>query len=89
MRPARWKQIVRQFPENGMKLLLEQPANVHDLFTLIQSDLLPLIDFDRLQQVRTTFVARDFRHVEADIVLTAPLRLRAGAKGAPSSGSTC
>ncbi len=29
MRPARWKQIVRQFPENGMKLPLEPPANVH------------------------------------------------------------
>jgi len=80
MRPARWKQIVRQFPENGMKLLLEQPANVHDLLALTQSDLLPLIDFDRLQRVRTTFVARDFRHVEADVVLTAPLRLRGGPK---------
>ena len=76
---ARWKRIVRQFPENGIKLLLEQPSNVHDLLTLTESALLPLIEFDRLQLVRTTFVARDFRHVEADVVLTAPLRLRSGA----------
>src|SRR5437588_2752164 len=66
-------------PENGMKLLLEHPANVRELLALTQSDLLPLIDFDRLRLVRTTFVARDFRHVEADVVLTAPLRRR----GAP------
>jgi hypothetical protein len=79
MRLARWKRIARQFPENGIKLLLEQPANVHDLLMLTQSALLPLIDFDRLQLVRTTFVARDFRHVEADVVLTAPLRLRGAA----------
>ena len=65
---------MRQFPENGMKLLLEDPANVQDLLRLTQSDLLPLIDFDQLQLVRTTYVARDFRHVEADVVLTAPLR---------------
>jgi predicted transposase YdaD len=78
MTRARWKQIVRRFPENGMKLLLEDPANVRDLLALTRSDLPPLIDFDRLSPVRTTFVARDFRHVEADVVLTAPLRGRTG-----------
>ena len=41
---------------------------------------LPDIDFNRLQLVRTTFVGRDFRHVEADVVLTAPLHPRGGAK---------
>ena len=69
MSRARWKQIVRQFPENGLKLLLEGSANVHDLLALAQPDLVPLVDFDRLQLVRTSFVARDFRHVEADVVL--------------------
>lgn len=60
---------MRQFPENGLKLLLEGSANVHDLLALAQPDLVPLVDFDRLQLVRTSFVARDFRHVEADVVL--------------------
>jgi hypothetical protein len=76
MSRARWKQIVRRFPENGMKLLLEEPRNVRELLALTHSELLPLIDFDRLALVRTTFVARDFRHVEADVVQTAPLRVR-------------
>ncbi len=63
-----------------MKLLLEHPANVHELLGITKSDLLPLIDFDHLKLVRTTFVARDFRHVEADVVLTAPLRVRGGTR---------
>lgn len=79
MKRSRWKQIVRQFPQNGMKLLLEDSRNVRDLLALTPSDLPALIDFDRLALVRTTFVARDFRHIEADVVLTAPLRVRRGA----------
>src|ERR1700674_1098276 len=81
MTRARWKQIVRHFPENGMKLLLEDARNVCDLLALTPSDLPRLIDFGRCALVRTTFVARDFRHVEADVVLTAPLRARGGPHG--------
>jgi len=78
MKRARWKQIIRHFPENGMKLLLEDACNVCELLALAPSDLPRLVDFGRLALVRTTFVARDFRHVEADVVLTAPLRARGG-----------
>jgi hypothetical protein len=74
MARARWKEIIRRFPENGMKLLLEDPRNVRDLLALSPSKLPALLDYDRLALVGTTFVARDFRHVEADVVLTAPLR---------------
>jgi ElaB/YqjD/DUF883 family membrane-anchored ribosome-binding protein len=80
MRPARVKQIVRQFPENGVKLLLEDPRNVRDVLAVAPAAQLPLIDFDHMALVRSTFVARDFRHVEADVVLTAPLHTRGGAQ---------
>jgi hypothetical protein len=73
--------MVRQFPENGMKLLLEDARNVRDLLALSQNDLVHLVDFDCVSQVRTTFVARDYRHVEADVVLTAPLRSGARPQG--------
>lgn len=68
----RLRQLVRQFHENGMKLLLENPQNVRDLLHLIQAEGLHLIDWDQLTLDRTTYVERDFRHVEADVVLRAP-----------------
>ncbi|HUG89938.1 MAG TPA: Rpn family recombination-promoting nuclease/putative transposase, partial [Planctomycetaceae bacterium] len=74
MSKARLRRIARQFPENGLKLLLETPANVRELLQLTGTKLIDLIDFDRLTRSRTTFVARDFRHVEADVVLRAPVR---------------
>jgi ElaB/YqjD/DUF883 family membrane-anchored ribosome-binding protein len=76
----RARAIIRHFPENGLKLLLENAANVRDLLALhggeVVADLLDLIDFARLARVPVTFVARDFRHVEADVVLRAPVRQR-------------
>jgi hypothetical protein len=59
-----------------MKLLLENPNNVHDLFTLTGSDVVDLIDFYRLRRESGTFVQRDYRRVESDVVLQAPLRVR-------------
>jgi hypothetical protein len=70
-----WHQeLVRRFPENGIKLLLENRRNVRDLFALTDAEVVPLIDFLRLKPVRGTFVARDYRHIESDLVLTAPYR---------------
>ena len=72
----RWHQIhelVRQFKENGMKMLLEHPANVRDLLGLLHTPWLDEIDFGQLEQIKTTFIRRDYRHLESDIVLTAPL----------------
>jgi hypothetical protein len=73
MSRARLKAIVRQFTENGVKLLLEVPANVRELLAVPDFPLLKQIDFDRMIRVRTSFVLRDYRHVEADVVLRAPL----------------
>jgi ElaB/YqjD/DUF883 family membrane-anchored ribosome-binding protein len=78
MLTPRMEAIVRQFRENGIKLLLEDPANVRELLNITQATILNLIDFDQLTLVRTTFVQRDYRHIEADVVLRGPLR---GARG--------
>jgi hypothetical protein len=73
MRDPRIDTLVRQFSENGLKLLLEHPKSVHELLRITGSTLMELIDFDHLTLDRTTFVQRDYRHVEADLVLHAPL----------------
>ena len=74
MSRARIKAIVRQFAENGIKLLLEDPRNVRDLLVIREAAMVDLIDFDHMTRLPTSFVQRDFRHVEADVVLHAPLR---------------
>jgi predicted transposase YdaD len=81
MSTARIQEIVRQFPENGMKLLLHNPQNARDLLALAGTDLLGQMDFARLAVDPTSYVASDFRHVESDLVLTVPLRTGRGRKG--------
>ena len=73
LRLRRIRELVRQFKENGMKMMLEHPANVRDLLALLDVPWLKEINFSRLQQLKTTFIRRDYRHLESDIVLTAPL----------------
>lgn len=75
-------QIVRQFSENGMKLLLENPKNAADLLVVTAADVVKWINLNRLQLMQTTFVQRDYRHVESDVVLVAPLRRRKGKRSA-------
>ena len=65
--------LARHFPENGMKLLLQHPKNVRDLLEIKRCKLVNLIDFDRLQLDPTTYVQRDYRHLESDLVLRGPL----------------
>jgi len=72
--------LVRRFLENGIKLLLENPANVRDLLRLLRTDVLHLIDFRRLKVLPTTFVQRDYRHIESDVVLHAPLSKQPGSR---------
>jgi hypothetical protein len=67
-------QIVRQFSQNGLKLLLENPLNVVDLLGLSAPDIVGMFDPGQLKTVQATFVQSDYRHVESDVVLVAPLR---------------
>ena len=73
----RVEDFVRQFSENGLKLLLgQQPLNVRDLLRIGRCALADSIPFDRLQLDPTTYVQRDYRHLESDLVLRGPLRRR-------------
>jgi hypothetical protein len=40
----RAREIIRQFPENGLKQVLTRAANTRDLLTLTQTRLLPRLD---------------------------------------------
>src|ERR1700730_2086676 len=74
MNEARVRQLVRQFPGNGLKLVLTTAANVRDLLTLARTAVLPRLDFRALQVDPTTYVTTEYRHVSTDLVLTLPLR---------------
>jgi hypothetical protein len=56
------EQLIRQFHENGLKLLLYDPANVRDLVTLRDPARAVRIDFARLTVDPTSYVAADYRH---------------------------
>jgi hypothetical protein len=71
--------LVRHFPENGLKLMLENAGNVHDLLRLLRVRAADRIDFGRMRVEPAHFVQRDYRHLESDVVLSAPLR--AGRRG--------
>jgi hypothetical protein len=75
----RVREIIRQFQENGLKLLLTSPPNLSDLLTLARTAVLPRLDFASLTVDPTTYVTAEFRHVSSDLVLN--LGLRATRKG--------
>ncbi len=56
-----------------MKMLLEHPANVRDVLHLADVPWFEQIGFDELEHIKTTFIRRNYRHLQSDIVLTAPL----------------
>jgi hypothetical protein len=72
------KEIIRQFRENGLKLLLQHPAHARNLLTLARFAHVADIEFGRMKVDPTTYIAADYRHVSADLVLTAPFRGRQG-----------
>jgi hypothetical protein len=67
-------EIIRHFRENGLKVLLQRPANVRDLLTLIGTPHVGRIDFKRMTVDPTSYVASDYRHLASDLVLKAPYR---------------
>jgi hypothetical protein len=73
MNEIRILQMVRQFPENGLKQVLTRAANVHDLLTLAKAAVLPRLDFRALRVDPTTYVTAEYRHVSSDLVLALPL----------------
>jgi hypothetical protein len=67
-------EFARRFPENGMKLMIEHVRNAQDLLQLLESQIVRWIRFSEMRRLQTTFVQRDYRNVECDVVLLAPLR---------------
>jgi hypothetical protein len=74
MDPERVREFVRHFPENGMKLLLQTPANVRDLLALGGVGVLGQLDLERMTIDPTSYVAADYRHAASDVVLSVPRR---------------
>src|SRR5262249_16673211 len=71
------EKLVRNFPENWPKLLLENGANVRDLLVLLGEPQVGNIDFTALTVERSHFVQPDYAHVALDLLLKAPLRVTA------------
>ncbi len=71
------RKLVRNFPENGPKLLLENPANVRDLLMLLHEPAVEAIDFSAMTVERTHFVKPSYAHVAMDLLLKAPFRVSA------------
>src|SRR5580698_8632023 len=69
------RRLVRNFSENGPKLLLENGANVRELLVLLRETRVERIDFAALTVERTHFVKPDYAHVAVDLLLKAPFRL--------------
>src|SRR5262245_51332010 len=74
MNEERVRQIVRQFPENGMKQVLSSTGNVRDPLALARAKVLPRIDFEGMEIDPTTYVRAEYRHVSSDLVLRVTLR---------------
>lgn len=72
--------FIRHFPENSFKRLLKNPGNVRDALALAGAPMLDRIDFARMKPTDATFVQSDYRHIAADLVLTAPLLPAKGKK---------
>jgi hypothetical protein len=73
MNRERVLEIVRQFPENGLKQVLTSPGNVRELLTVGKAAVLPRLGFADMKVEATTFVTAEYRHVTSDLVLTLPL----------------
>ena len=78
MAQSRVEQIVRHFRENGLKLLLERPANARELLGLTATRLVDRMDFGRMRIDPTTYIAADYRHLACDLVLEVPFRTGRG-----------
>lgn len=74
------ERLVRNFHENGLKVLLEQPANVRDTLEILRVGCVRRIVFEEMRVDPAQFVQADYRHLASDLVLRAPLRAGRGRK---------
>src|SRR5260370_27206523 len=69
------EKLVRNFPENGPKLLLENSDNVRDLLVLLHEPQVDAIDFTAMSVERSHFVQPHYAHVAVEPLLQGPLHL--------------
>ena len=65
---------IDKFPDRSAKWLLESPSNVKGLLEIVASDLVDMLDFDRLRHVNTSFIPDNLREQESDIICLVPFR---------------
>ena len=74
-----FSELIRHFPENGVKWLLHHHANVRDSLRLATADRpdfprLDCFDFEKMTIEPTTFIREDFRHAISDLLVKIPFR---------------
>jgi hypothetical protein len=59
--------------------MLRTPASVREMLHILEYRLTDRLDFAKMKLQPTSLIPRDFRHIETDMIWTAPFRI--GAKG--------
>ena len=70
--------LIRHFRENGLKVLLSEPGNLHELLGLLQFGMVHQLETERLEVDPTTYIVADYRHLASDLVLHVPMRTGRG-----------
>ena len=74
MDQSRLQQFCRNMPENAIRLLLESNENVQDTLSIVAPDQVRHLDFSQLERINTTFVPKNLRKLEADLLYSVPYR---------------
>ena len=69
-----FRDALGQFADRSAKWLLANPDNLRGLLEIIGEDLVESLDFSRVQNVNTTFIADNLREQESDMVFLLPFR---------------
>jgi hypothetical protein len=69
---------IREFPDRGVKWLLESPDNVRGLLQVVAADIAACVDFTRLELQPGSLIPDNLHKQEADVVFRAPFRSEAG-----------
>lgn len=65
---------VHDLPDHGIRALLEDPDNLHDLLEEAAPELVPHLDFAHIRFVQRDFALEDWRERQNDVFLVIPYR---------------
>ena len=69
-----WNTKTEHFPDQSARWLLQNTENLRCLVQIIAGNLSEKIDFDRIDQINTSFVLEIFRAQESDLVFRVPFK---------------